>query len=63
MQEYIEVLGGKIEVTTQLGAGTTFVITAQDKLPVAGVKFRIILWCRDCSLIPTWRSKQDKKVE
>ena len=26
-KKYVEVLGGKIEVTTQLGAGTTFVIT------------------------------------
>ena len=26
-KKYIEVLGGRIEVTTQLGVGTTFVIT------------------------------------
>jgi signal transduction histidine kinase len=26
-QKYVEILGGKIEVTTRLGAGTTFVIS------------------------------------
>ena len=26
-KKYIEILGGKIEVTTQLGVGTTFVIS------------------------------------